>query len=158
MEPLDAKGDSFAAYRAVERENVSFLLNTLADLALTPQAGESELTPARAQVAKRMLYQSSLSFLSDLLRKIFTHYTMVDELGLTRLTDLQKVEIQKAIARIVSHPVWAESFSRDATMEAVKNALEKNQEARKSFEAVGLDLAWGVVGEESASFKAYWRP
>jgi hypothetical protein len=158
MDPLDAKGESFAAYRAVETENILFLLNTLADLALTPQPGETELIPARAHAAKRMLYQSALSYLSDLLKRVFAHYTMVDELGLTRLTDLQKEEVQKAIGRIVAHPVWSEPYTRDGRMEAIKNALEKNQEARKAFEGVALDLSWAVVGDESVAFKSYWRP
>ncbi|MGH2462002.1 MAG: hypothetical protein ACRDFZ_00050, partial [Candidatus Limnocylindria bacterium] len=136
---------------------VLFLLNTLVDMTLTPSAGEPELSPARAGAAKRMLYQSALSFVSELLKKVFNHYTMVDELGLTRLTDLQKSEIQKAIARIANHPVWSEPYSRDGGMEAVKNALERNQEAKQAFETVGLDLAYAVVGDDSGAFKAYWR-
>jgi hypothetical protein len=79
----------------------------------------------------------------------------MDQLG--RLSDAQKTVLQQSIKRLVNHPVWNEPFSRDAGMEAVKNALEKNQEARKAFEGVALDLPYAILGDQSPTFVAYWR-
>jgi hypothetical protein len=157
LEPLDLKGDAMAAYRAVEQENVVFLLESLVDQALTPDAGEQDLSPARSSAARRMLYQSALTYITVLMTKAFTHFTMVDALGKTRLTELQKGQLREGVRRIVNHPVWSEPYSRDRFMEAVKNALDKNQEARQAFENVALDLSYVVLGDEAPQYKKYWR-
>jgi hypothetical protein len=157
IEPLDLKGEAMAAYRTLEQENVAFLLNSVVDQAFTPDAGESELTPAKAGAAKRMVYQSALSYVTSLLLKLFTQVTLVDSLGKTRLDETQKGQLREAIRRLVNHPVWSEPFTRDKEMEAVKNALDKNQEARQAFESVALDLSYVVLGDDVPQFKNYWR-
>lgn len=157
MEPLDLKGDAFVTYRAIETDNIIHVLNMLTDLMLEPAEGENELPPARSQAAKRMLYQSSLGYLADMLHKLFRQHTLMDELGLVRPSDDQKAALQQSIERLVNHPVWNEPFTRDAHMEAVKNALEKNQEARKAFEGIALDLPYAILGDQSPTYVAYWR-
>ncbi len=126
IDPLDEKGDAMAAYRTIEQDNVAFLLNTVVDQALTPEAGESQLSPARVAAARRMLYQSALVYTTMLLLKIFSRVTMLDALGKAQLAEGQKGQIREAIGRLVNHPVWSEPFARDRHMEAVKNALDKN--------------------------------
>jgi hypothetical protein len=155
--PLPDKGEAFTTYRLVEVENVAFLLNALTDRALMPQEGEEALSPARVAAARRMLYQSSLAYICDLLVKLFQHTTMVDELGQRRLDASERTDIEARIGRLVDHPVWSEDHNRDDRMKAVQGALERNQEARAAFEEVALDLAYLVVGPDYPAYKTYWR-
>jgi hypothetical protein len=157
FEPSPLQGEEFAAYRATEAANVAFLLNALTNAVLLPRGEEPELTAAQVVAAKRMLYQSALQYVSDLLLKAFRHVTMQDSLGAARLSDEQRASLESFVDRLSAHPVWTADFGKDERMTAVKNALDKNQDARRSFEAVALDLSYLVVGEESAAFKAYWR-
>ncbi len=157
FQPLSLKGEEFGAYRAVETENIALLLNAFTDAALSPPEGQLELLPVQAAAAKRMLYQSALSYVADLLKKVFAHTMLVDDLGAARPEDAKRQLIEAHVQRLTSHPVWTEQYARDQRMADVRNALEKNQDARRSFEEVGLDLAYLVVGEESAAFKKYWR-
>jgi hypothetical protein len=53
--------------------------------------------------------------------------------------------------------VWTAEYGRDENMGDVRSALEKNQEAKKTFEDVALDLSYLVVGADSAAFQRYWR-
>jgi hypothetical protein len=156
-EPLTLMGEDFANYRAIESENVAFLLNGLTDAALTPREGDAELTHGQVAAAKRMLYQSALSYLSDLLKKAFLRELMTDSLGAARPTDAQKARLDEQIHRLVDHPVWTAEYGRDENMGDVRSALEKNQEAKKTFEDVALDLSYLVVGADSAAFQRYWR-
>jgi hypothetical protein len=159
MEALDLKGDLFVTYRAIESENLAFLLNTLVDQAMTPAEGEDELSPGRVAAAKRMLYQAGLTYIAELLLRMFQHHSLGQDLGQVKLDDQMKARIQTSIARLVDHPVWFEDVNRDARMAAVKNALDKNQGAKAAFEAVFLDFPYVILGPDaSAGYKEYWHP
>jgi hypothetical protein len=55
--------------------------------------------------------------------------------------------IEKALQRIVEHPVWNKDFGESKKMEAIELALTKNQNAPKAFKDVELRLGY-VVGAD----------
>ena len=158
-DPLTDKGEAAQTTRDAEAANIVEILNELNDMAFEPQDDNGGMGPKEIERARRMSYQSSLAYVSNLLRQMWNRVTMSansKQPMSARLTDHQRAEVNAAIKLLVEHPVWTAEFDRDEKMAAVKVALEKNQEAGTAFEAVGFDLAYLVLGKDSTTFKAYW--
>lgn len=104
-----------------------------------------------------MLYQSALACVTDLLVASFKREVIVNNLGTRAPDENQTKKLLEQIQRLVGHPVWSTPYARDAQMLNVKNALEKNQEAKDSFEKVALDLSYMVMGDQTGAYNQYWR-
>jgi hypothetical protein len=151
--PLDAKGDTGTALRGRERDGICLVLNKLTELVFEPDGGR-ELTDAETERRRRMLYQSSLAYISDLLRKLVAHALVVDKdrAFLEKPISGSSWEIVSAgIERLVNHPIWACDFNLSKKCQAVANALSKNQNAEKSFGEVGLKTGYLVGADELSS-------
>jgi hypothetical protein len=151
--PLDAKGDTGTALRGRERDGICLVLNKLTELVFEPDGGR-ELTEAETERRRRMLYQSSLAYISDLLRKLVAHALVVDKdrAFLEKPISGSSWEIVSAgIERLVSHPIWTCDFNLSKKCQAVTNALSKNQNAEKSFGEVGLKTGYLVGADELSS-------
>jgi hypothetical protein len=142
MAPLKEQGESWEKARAREIENIQFALNTLADGAFLASDGTPNLTGADAIRRDRMKYQSSLAYVAILLRKLYRQVLSVDDEARSFLekepTREQKVRIQAGIERIVEHPIWKCDLDMTAKTRAVKDALQKNQDAAVAFRGVEL--------------------
>jgi hypothetical protein len=156
--PLKQKGEEGIELRAQETTNIITCLNTLTDLAFEPQGESSGLGPTELERARRMAYQSSLAYVSGLIRDLWGHVQVKagETMMAGELSDEQWKKINDGITRLVEHPVWTASFDRDAGMRQLKVALEKNQEVPAALEALGLDLAYLVLGT-NANYKKHWE-
>lgn len=158
-DPLAEKGDAAQTTRDAEAENIIKLLNLLNDCAFEPPEESAGMAALEVERARRMSYQSSLAYISGLIRQIWNRETygesvkrpMSDE-----LTAKQAESIETSIRNLVQHPVWTAEFDRDEKMSAVKVALEKNQEGASAFGAVGLDIAYMVLGKSAPTYVSYW--
>lgn len=158
-EPLAAKGEAAQQARDTEAANIVSLLNTLNDLAFEPSDDNPEMGPTEIERARRMSYQLSLAYLSDLIRQMWVRVAMSDskEPMSKVLNDGQNADLAESIKRLVDHPVWTAAFDRDQKMAAVKVALEKNQAASPVFSDVAFDFPYMVVGKDSnPNYKSYW--
>jgi hypothetical protein len=153
------KGVAAQTGRDVEASNVVALLNVLNDYAFEPSDDGAALTSVETERARRMCYQGSLSYVADLVRRMYERVVITATTKSpmsTALTEDQGAELSRAIKLIVDHPVWTADFDRDARMKSVKTSLEKNQETVEAFEGVGLDLSYLVMGKEATPYKTYW--
>ena len=142
MAPLSEEGEEWQKARAREIENVKFALDSLADVAFLNADGGTELTGIAADRRERMKYQSSLSYIALLIRKLYRQVLNIDDESRALLekepTDKQKQEILAGIKRIADHPIWTCDLDETPRTIAVKDALSKNQDAAASFRAVEL--------------------
>ena len=154
-----SKGVAAQTGRDTEASNVVTLLNILNDNAFEPSDEDAVLTTVEVERARRMCYQGSLSYITDLIRRMYDRVVITatpkSPMSAT-LTEDQHAELSNAIKRIVSHPVWTADFERDAKMKAIKIALEKNQDIAEAFEGIGFDLSYLVMGKDATPYKTYW--
>lgn len=153
-------GEDAQAARDKEASNVLALLNGWNDLAFEPRDEATELTPQEVERARRMTYQASLAYVSGLLRQLWFHVAKRNpdpKALMTSDLDESMLEVNKGIARLVEHPAWTCPFDENDRMRKLKLALEKNQGVNEAMEALGLDLAYLLIGSQSASFKAAWK-
>jgi hypothetical protein len=158
---LSEKGEAAQRARDAEAANIVSLLNILNDLAFEPTDDNPVMGPTEIERARRMSYQSSLSYIANLIRQMWNRVTITPSDSKqpmsASLDDKQNAELSEAIKRLVEHPVWTAAFDRDDKMAAVKVALEKNQAEGPAFEAVGFDLPYLVLGKDQhPAYKAYW--
>ncbi|MGN7247223.1 HNH endonuclease [Janibacter anophelis] len=157
---LSLKGEDAQAARDREADNIVSCLNQLTDEAFEPTDEATELTEQELERARRMTYQASLAYVSGMIRSLWKHVVMSGDIKAPMSEDLseaQEKQIRDGIKNIVSHPCWTADFDRDDKMRKLKVALEKNQEVQQALEALGLDLAYLILGKEAPSFKAHWH-
>jgi hypothetical protein len=97
-----------------------------------------------------MLYQGSLSYISDLIKGLHEWIFAVesDRGFLDKVPNSeQETKIRAGIERIVKHPVWAAEFDLSSKMKDIQDALSKNQDFEKAFGAVALKRGY-VVGAD----------
>lgn len=158
-EAQTSKGVAAQESRDIEAMNVVALLNLLNDYAFEPTEDGVALTEVEVERARRMSYQGALSYVADLIRRMYERVviTATPKSPMSaELTESQSAELAVSVKRIVDHPVWTAEFDRDAKMRAVKTALEKNQEITDAFQGVGLDLSFLVMGKDATPYKTYW--
>lgn len=159
MEPQALLGEEEATFRDQEAANIIMCLNAFTDLAFEPQEEAKELTDVERERARRMTYQSSLAYISTLIRVLWSHIQMQGA-GKTSMAGASSPElwekINDGIRALVDHPAWTAEFTRDDQMQRLKVALEKNQEVAQAFEGLGLDLAYLIVGKDSGAYKKAW--
>ncbi|MEZ5284680.1 MAG: hypothetical protein R2712_07715 [Vicinamibacterales bacterium] len=133
--------------RQRERDNVCRLLNLFHDKGFKSESPQEELRE------KRLVYQSSLAFVTSMIRRLVGHTLSVDsprELLEKSPDDVQWAKIEKGIDRLLQHPVWVTDFNHSVKMRAVKDALQKNQDAERAFGEVGLKLGY-VMGADQVA-------
>jgi hypothetical protein len=148
--PLDEPGDLGEELRVHERQNIISALNIFEELVFEPEGGGGELTEKESERRRRMLYQGSLSYISDLIKGLHEWVFAVepDRGFLDKVPGLeQETMIRAGIERAVNHPVWTTKFDLSLKMNAVQDALSKNQDVEKAFSAVGLKRGY-VVGAD----------
>src|SRR5262249_41129199 len=129
--PLDETGETGEELRVRERENIIRALNIFEELAFEPEGGGGELTELELERRRRMLYQGSLSYISDQIRGLHEWVFAVepDRGFLDKVPNpAQEAMIREGIERIVNHPVWTADFDLSSKMTAVQDALSKNQD------------------------------
>ena len=157
VRPVDLEGEEAQAFRDREAANVRSCLNEWVDLAFEPQGDtDRPLTEVEEELARRMSYQASLEHVATLIRQMFCHVMVVERMGERAPTDDEWRTIHGNIKKIVNHPVWKAPFARDARMEAVQIALQKNQDRERAFNGVHLDLPYLILPKTPA-FKEYWE-
>jgi hypothetical protein len=146
MAPLTDKFDRSKELRVRESNNIVALLNLFYEQCFTPNSG-SEMTPQENRRRERISYQSALQFVAGLLRQLFAHVLSVGE----NREFLEKEpssakweEVEKALEKILSHPVWTADFSKSVKMKRVRDALQKNQDAAKAFLDVSLNVGYAL--------------
>ena len=102
------KGVAAQTGRDMEASNVVTLLNILNDNAFEPSDEDAALTTVEVERARRMCYQGSLSYIADLIRRMYERVVITatpkSPMSAT-LTEDQQAELSNAIKRIVEHPV-----------------------------------------------------
>jgi hypothetical protein len=149
--PLTETGDDGQRLRLREKENITAALNILAEMVFEPDADDGALSPQDLIRRKRMAYQSSLAYVSGLLRSLYRQILAVepDRAMMERIpNETQMAQIRDAIRRLVEHPVWTADFELSEKTKAVGDALSKNQDAKAAFEAVGLKLGYLIGADE----------
>lgn len=157
--PLKEKGEEAQTVRDDEAANITRVLNILADFGFFPSDPNTPMTSVEEERARRMSYQSSLVTLSGLIRQMWDRLTLTQDSRIPmkqKLDDERWSDLTAAIKLLVEHPVWTADFDRDEKMAAVKNSLEKNQAAQESFNEVGFDFAYMVLGKDAPMYKQYW--
>lgn len=147
LRALPEKGEEMAAQRQAELQNVVRVLNQFSQSAF--ELGSSASTQAEERM-KRMMFQSSLQYIADLIRELTAHIAAEkgDKVFLRGdLTGERWNKIEAAIQRIIDHPIWTADWTLSDKTKAVYEALQKNQNAEATFEAVGLKLGY-VVGAD----------
>ncbi len=150
-EPLKEVFSRSQALRNIEAENIVRLLNIFVAHAFEP-AGK-ELTEHERTRAKRVTYQGSLQYVMGLLRRLMAHRLVTDEGRefMDKVPDAKSwATLEEDIERLMKHPVWTAEFDRSEKMNAVKEALSKNQDMAEAFGAVGLKLGY-VIGADKVS-------
>lgn len=144
--PLDEPAGTSNDTRMRERENISNALNCLAELVF-------EVSPMSAQQqerARRLVYQSALSYVAEMIREAYAHILSVgsDRAMLEKApTKPQWKKIQDSIKRLISHPIWTTDLKASQKTRDVEEALSKNQDAKRAFSQVGLKVGY-VVGAD----------
>ena len=156
-DPLRDEGEALSALRDREAANIIRMLNHLTDQAFELPADATEVEIERA---KRMSYQQSLAYCATLLKDLWQNVAMKGGSAKFALSDELSEEqwqrIAESIDRLVSHPAWTADFNSTNRMKALKVSLEKNQQAQKAFEALGLDLPYLLIGDKYPVYKAVW--
>lgn len=150
VKPLEMLASDSEIARARERENILRALNYVSELAFDPQSGADALSELEVERRRRMVYQSSLSYVATLIRQLFRQVLALDEEGaLIEKTPSETDwdEIRVGIRRMIDHPVWTTDINETQRVRAVRDALAKNQAATKAFGDVGLKLGY-IVGAD----------
>jgi hypothetical protein len=158
-DPMKEEGDTLSALRDHEASNIIKMLNHLTDSAFQP-AVETGATDIELERAKRMSYQQSLAYAASLLKDLWQNVAMKSggKFALSdELTEEQWQRILQGIDRLVAHPAWKAPYETEE-MQALKVALEKNQQSQKAFEALALDLPYLILGDSYPSYKTVWGP
>lgn len=149
--PLEETGERGEELRVRERENIIRVLNILDELVFEPEgANGGELSENQLERRRRMIYQGSLSYISDLLKALHRQLLALEpERAFLDKNPTEEHEglIRQAIQRIVDHPIWTADFDLSSKTKAVRDALSKNQDVERAFSAVGLKLGY-VVGAD----------
>jgi hypothetical protein len=157
--PQPDQGAGAQHVREQEARNIVRILNTLNDHAFEPDEGEAELSPVALERAKRMKYQSSLAYISTLLKRSWMQVagTDQDDPMSKSLTDKEWAELEGFIKRLAEHPVWTAEYDDRPFMGKIKQALEKNQDAKEAFEGAALTFSYMLAGREDAMYKQAWQ-
>lgn len=150
MAPLTDKFDVSKELRTRESNNIVALLNVFYEKCFTPSSG-SEMTPQEAMRRERISYQAALQFVAGLLRQLFGHilYSSKNREFLEKEpAAAQWKDIEKALGRILSHPVWTADYTKSGKMKRVRDALQKNQDAEKSFLDVYLTVGYALGADK----------
>lgn len=133
--------------RQRELNNVIALLNIL----YTKAFSIVNPSPQDEARAKRLGYQSSVNYTAGMLRQLLGH--RLTSASPRQLLDKEPdaalwATIEADVVRYLSHPVWTTALESSAKMQAVRDALSKNQDAAHAFGAVGLKLGY-VAGVDA---------
>jgi HNH endonuclease len=157
-DPLPQTGEALSEIRDREAANIIRILNHFTDAAFEP-AADAYMTDVEKERARRIGYQQSLAYCSNLIRDLWGNIAMKSSAAKFALADeLTEEQWQRLLAgvdRLVAHPAWTADFEVD-DMQVLKIALEKNQQAQKAFEALALDLPYLLTGDKYPSFKKRW--
>ncbi len=146
VDPLTENFEGSRTLRQTEKQTIVDLLNSVAKAVYEP-AVSKDATQKEKDRAKRFSYQSSILYVSSLLRKAVGHHLAVaspNELLEKELSPDSLGKVQADIRRLVEHPVWTCDLSKNPRLREVQNALSKNQDAKRVFENVGLKLGYMV--------------
>jgi len=147
IQPLEEKFEDSQGLRNRESETIVRLLNLLYNKAFEGQNGP-EFTEREKLRAKRLSYQSSLNFVSGMLRSVHGHRVAATEpreiLEKAGGDDIWN-KIDGDIDRLLNHPVWFAEYEKSDKMRAIDVALSKNQDAGRAFRGVELKLGY-VIG------------
>lgn len=149
--PLDEVGVAGEEARGRERDNIVAALNILTELAFEPAAGATELTDLEAERRRRLIYQASLTYVSDLIRQLYRQVLVLDESRafLDKVpSNSQETMIRDGIQKIVDHPIWTASLDQSSKTRAVNEAMQKNQDIANAMSAVGLKLGYAVGADK----------
>jgi 5-methylcytosine-specific restriction endonuclease McrA len=147
LQPLEDTFIKAEPLRSREATNIVRLLNIFTNKLFEPEPGAASLSDRQKQRAKRMLYQSSLAYISTLLKQVAANVLTVeaDRVFLEREpTEDQWKIIGKAVDRILQHPVWTADYNFSAKMREIEQALTKNQNVERSLKAVGLKTGYAL--------------
>ncbi len=157
--PLPEPIDESADIRQEEAENIVWLLGLLGEGLVFP-GGDAPSDAVGIEARRRLFKQASLAYVASMLSGIWKHYLVQhhEERPMSGVPagDL-RTQIENAVQRLVEHPVWTAEFDHNTQMATVKLALEKNQDVKASFEAVGLTLGY-LLGVGDPVFNRVWKP
>lgn len=144
--PKEFSGEALRDARQREKVNLTRALNLLFDQAFAPaKEGASE---NQKEAARRMIYQASLEYIAELLRKIFNNRVAPSDEDLAFLdktiSEKQWAQIAKDIKRLCTHPIWTAKLELSAKTRAVNEAFQKNTGGRQAFMRVGLTPGYCV--------------
>jgi hypothetical protein len=146
--PLDEQWATSEVLRGHEQDGIIRALNKFHELAFREPPGG--FSANQSERRRRLMYQSSLAYVASLIRRTFGHVLAADderELLDKEPDPSQWAKIEKALGRLVDHPVWTADLTKSAKLTAVNTALSKNQEASAAFRAVGLTTGY-LVGAD----------
>lgn len=150
---MPERGEEMAAQRQAELQNVVRILNQFSQSAFDSSQSLSAQSEERM---KRMMFQSSLQYVADLLREASAHILAEKSDKVFLRGDFSGgkwTNVEAAIQRIIDHPIWTADWTHSDRTRAVYEALQKNQNAEMAFEAVGLKLGY-VVGADKLKANA----
>lgn len=148
--PLKDVGEQGELKRVHEADNIVRVLNYFTARVFEPAEGNDTLTDEQLETKRRLVYQGSLKFVGDMVRRIVNHICATDD-GLefieANIDDKKWTKISAAIDRLVGHPIWHQDFELSAKTRAVREALLKNQQVKESLKGVGLTPGY-IIGVE----------
>jgi hypothetical protein len=154
LTPLDSKGQEGTKIRRREMDSITRVLNLLTEAAFQPEPGAQELSEKRKERRRRLVYQSSLVYVAELLKRLVAHTLYVDPDDAFISKPISKGDWEKissGIQRLVDHPIWSADFEISDKTRAVKTALLQNQPALRPMEAVGLKPGYLVGADKVAA-------
>jgi hypothetical protein len=147
LQPLEETFVKAEPLRAREATTVVRLLNIFTNKLFEPDSGAASLSDRQKERARRIMYQSSLQYISALLKQVASHvlHEDADRVFLEREpAEDQWEKMGEAIDRILQHPVWTADYKLSQKMQDVEQALTKNQNVEKSFKSVGLKTGYAL--------------
>jgi hypothetical protein len=158
--PQTALGSEAQRLRSQEALNVVRYSNMLSDLVFEPAEGEDEMNSVQFERANRVKFQSALGYVAGLMRRCWIHVAAPNALSDPMSQALSEDDwnsLRIYVDRIVSHPVWTTDYAEHDFMPAVKQALEKNQDAEAAFQGAALTFSYLLAGTEDTAYKNAWR-
>lgn len=148
--PLKDIGEQGELKRSLEADNIIRLLNHFAAKVFEPSEGTDALTEEQEEAKRRLVYQGSLKFVSEMLRRIVNTFCTTDN-GLefieAKIDDKKWAKISASIDRLVGHPIWQQDFELSPKTRLVREALLKNQQVKETLKDVGLTPGY-ILGAE----------
>ncbi len=147
LQPLEEPFTKGEPLRNREATNIVRLLNIFTNKLFEPDTGAVALSERQKQRAKRMLYQSSLQYVSALLKQVASNVLTVEveRVFLEREpTEEQWKRMATAVDLILNHPVWTADYGLSKKMKEIELALTKNQNVDRSFKAVDLKTGYAL--------------